>query len=184
MKFNLQYLLLPLSIMVCISGNYINAMDDNMEYNTQQIMNDFNVFKNENEDMYCFGVEEYKVVIDDNTGECYSYNVSRGDNMRLEIKKWNNNIFLYWNHTLIDKFNNMQNKNILEEFNNNGNDQNTNLLDFNVQTSNDLKSQDLLSNIFVSMLWRLSLDAFLLFSEFFIYLLMIFWYYGFSTENQ
>ena len=99
--------------MVCISGNYINAMDDNMEYNTQQIMNDFNVFKNENEDMYCFGVEEYKVVIDDNTGECYSYNVSRGDNMRLEIKKWNNNIFMYWNHTLIDKFNNMQNKNEL-----------------------------------------------------------------------
>ncbi len=27
MKFNFKYLILPLSIMVCISGNYINAMD-------------------------------------------------------------------------------------------------------------------------------------------------------------
>ena len=57
-----------------------------------------------------------------------------------------NNIFVI-NNNIPSNNNNMQNKNILEEFNNNGNDHNTNLLDFNVQTSNDLKSQDLLSNI-------------------------------------
>ena len=55
-----------------------------------------------------------------------------------------NNIFVINNN--IPNIN-TQNKNILEDFNNNTNNNSTNLLDFNVQTEKDIKSQDLLSNI-------------------------------------
>ena len=55
-----------------------------------------------------------------------------------------NNIFVINNNI---PSNNIQNKNILEDFNNKTNNNSSDLLDFNVQTEKDIKSQDLLSNI-------------------------------------
>ena len=55
-----------------------------------------------------------------------------------------NNIFVINNNI---PSNNIQNKNILKDFNNKTNNNSSDLLDFNVQTEKDIKSQDLLSNI-------------------------------------
>ena len=55
-----------------------------------------------------------------------------------------NNIFVINNNI---PSNNIQNKNILEDFNNKTNNNSSDLLDFNVQTEKDIKSQDLLSNL-------------------------------------
>ena len=55
-----------------------------------------------------------------------------------------NNIFVINNNI---PSNNIQNKNILKDFNNKTNNNSSDLLDFNVQTEKDIKSQDLLSNL-------------------------------------
>jgi len=116
-------------------------------------------------------VEDYEEEQEDNSDN-ENENDNDDDNIKEGFKevqendikqnktKLNNNNILYSQYTPpFQQINNIfvinnnvpnistQNKNILEDFNNNNENTSTNLLDFNVQTEKDIKSNDLLSNI-------------------------------------